>query len=208
MRIFKVPKLVYSIYSKFVWEIQTDKKEIFLTFDDGPNPGTSNFILECLDKYNAKATFFFVGENIKKYPETFEKFKNRGHSFGNHTYSHLKNRDYTTEEYISNVQMCSELVDSKLFRPPYGRITQEQAEKLMELGYKIIMYTVLTNDFNQKVSQDMIVRKSIKQTSPGSIVVFHDSEKAGENMIQSLPKFLDFFSSYGYTFNPLTESIL
>jgi peptidoglycan/xylan/chitin deacetylase (PgdA/CDA1 family) len=207
MHIFKIPKLVHGIYNRFIWDIHTKEKILFLSFDDGPNQGTTEFILNQLDIYKAKATFFCVGENVAKYPLLYQKIIDKGHSVGNHTFNHLNNKDTTVNAYIDNVNLCSVYVKSDLFRPPYGRISREQATRVIELGYNVIMYTVLTNDFNPDLDTSYILKRSTGQTSKGSIVVFHDSDKAFANLQKILPAYLEHFSNQGYQFKKINSFI-
>ena len=203
MPVFKIPSFIHSIYPGFEWKYETNEKELYLTFDDGPCSGVTNWILDKLDEYHARATFFCVGENVHKEPGLYNEITQRGHAIGNHTYHHLNNRKSSDEEYVDNVIRCSELVETSLFRPPYGRINPRQATTLINKGYRIIMYSVLANDFNPKLSPEFIFRKINLQTTKGSIVVFHDSIKAKENMKSCLPMFLDSFAKQGYRFLPI-----
>ncbi len=205
MHIFRIPKFVYGIYKNFIWEIPSDEKVLYLTFDDGPTETTTKWILEILEKYNAKATFFCVGQNADENPKLLQKITDAGHSVGNHTYNHLNNRETDADKYFENVDKCAKIINSKLFRPPYGRISSKQATKLLGNEYKIIMYSVLTNDFDADLYPNFILQKSIKQTKTGSIVVFHDSIKAFENLKFVLPKYLEYFFKQGYSFKKIVD---
>jgi len=182
---------------------------LFLTFDDGPISGPTEFVLEELEKFNAKATFFCIGDNICKHPEIFQRIVAEGHEIGNHTFHHLKGWGTSTEKYVDNVKLCQDQISSfqppaskKLFRPPYGRIRGKQIDHLKD-QYKIIMWDVLTSDYAQSQSPEKCLRGSIRATRPGSIVVFHDSLKAEKNIRYVLPRYLQHFSGLGFTFKIL-----
>lgn len=174
-----------------------ERKEIFLTFDDGPHPEITPWVLSLLEKYGFKATFFCVGDNVRKYPETYQQIIAAGHRTGNHTFNHLKGWKTSLDEYISNVQECRELVDSNLMRPPYGRITKAQTSRLIR-EYEIIMWTLLSGDFYHGLDCAKAIDKMIRKTSAGQIVVFHDSVKAERNLKEILPPYLEFLSRESY----------
>ena len=207
--VHRVPFFLPWLYPNLVWNIPTDKKELYLTFDDGPVPGPTEFALETLRKYSAKATFFCIGDNVRKHPDLFKKILDDGHTIGNHTFNHLKGWSTSLEKYIDNVNLCEnefrnsrfETRNSKLFRPPYGRITRNQIKALND--YKIIMWDVLTIDYNKSISPESCLQNSIKATRPGSIIVFHDSLKAERNMTYALPRLMEYFIENGFTFNAL-----
>lgn len=184
------------------WNVRTSDKKLYITFDDGPIPEVTPQVLEILRQYNAKATFFCVGENVQKHPEVFKQIINEGHSVGNHSFNHIKANKFSNEDYLANVAKADELIQSPLFRPPYGRITPELAKKLGE-KYKIYMWSVLTRDYEQNLSPKVCLRIARNQSRKGSIIVFHDSLKASGNMLIALPKVLDFFSNKGYSFEGL-----
>jgi peptidoglycan/xylan/chitin deacetylase (PgdA/CDA1 family) len=206
----KTPRLVQKFFSNYAWRINTDKKEIYLTFDDGPVPDFTPWVLETLEKYKAKATFFCVGENIKKHPQIYQQIKDHKHSIGNHTFNHLQGWKTPTNKYIKNILKAeSYLQDAKsrhgkkLFRPPHGRIRPLQAKILRKKGYKIIMWDVLSGDFDQTLSKKSCLEYTIKHISNGSIVVFHDSDKSFKNLDYVLPKVLEHFTEKGYVFKSL-----
>ena len=198
----------------------TVEKEIYLTFDDGPIPGPTEFVLDQLEKANAKATFFCIGDNVSKYPEIFQNVARQGHAIGNHTFNHLKGWNYGVADYLENIRLCKEeflrnriLPPSPqgegeggegLFRPPYGRIKRSQIRALK--GYTIVMWDVLPHDYSKTISPDQCLRGSIQATRPGSIIAFHDSLKAEKNMRYTLPRFLEHFASLGYSFKALPNS--
>ena len=196
----------FSIFKKLsrnlIWEVKTNKKEIFLTFDDGPHPEITPQVIKILNEFGVKATFFCVGENVKKFPDTYKQIIESGHKTGNHSYNHLNGWKTSNHEYYNNIELASNLIKSNLFRPPYGRIALSQIKPLSK-KYKIIMWTVLTYDFDNRVAKQQCFRNSISSTKPGSIVLFHDSEKAVDNMIYALPLFVKYFLDKGFTFNTL-----
>lgn len=196
-----------ALYPNFVWKKSSDEKKIYLTFDDGPISEVTEFVLETLEKYQAKATFFCIGDNISKNSSIFQKILNNGHAVGNHTFNHL--RGWATEDvtYLENVVKCQTEIQknghhTKLFRPPYGRIKRKQANSLLT-DYEIVMWDVLSGDFSQNLSPETVLKKTIKHTEAGSIVLFHDSIKANERMSYTLPRFLEHFSAQGFQFSKL-----
>lgn len=192
------------------WKIKTNEKEIFLTFDDGPVPEVTEFVLHQLEQFQAKATFFCVGDNIRKHPEIFRKILEGGHACGNHTFNHKNGWKTEDAEYFANIDRCKEVMlaeglqpkDRMLFRPPYGKIKRSQIVALKE-DYRIIMWNVLTGDYNPDLEKEKCLQKALKYTNAGSIVIFHDSYKAEKNMAYALPKFLSHFSEQGYRFKTL-----
>ncbi len=217
----KTNALIKKILSNYVWEIPNTANKIYLTFDDGPTPEITEWVLEELKKYNAKATFFCIGNNIEKYPDVFEKVINEGHSIGNHTFNHLNGWKTATEEYLENsiqwsdsrrqiaesrLQTPNEILKTEnchLFRPPYGKITASQSKKLRQLGYKIIMWDVLSADFDTSISKEKCLGNVIKNTKSGSIIIFHDSVKAFANLEYSLPKALKYWAAKGFLFDTI-----
>jgi peptidoglycan/xylan/chitin deacetylase (PgdA/CDA1 family) len=193
-------KIASLVFPGLTWKFPSRNKELFLTFDDGPHPVVTPKVLNILDEYKAKATFFCVGENVQKHPETYARILERGHRTGNHTFNHLKGWKTEKTEYLDNIRKCDELIDSRLFRPPHGRITSKQARMVVSSGYQIIMWSVLTKDYRQNGNREKLLQKAIRHTKPGSVVVFHDSEKAAENMLWMLPGFLAYFSEKGFVF--------
>lgn len=211
MRWIQTPSLIKWIFKNYIWDVPNHENKIYLTFDDGPTPEVTNWVLGELQKYNAKATFFCIGDNIKKYPEDFEKVIAQGHSIGNHTFNHLNGFKTLTETYLLNTNLCaSEIqkyqigtIKSKIFRPPYGKIKPSQSKILRELGYKIIMWDVISYDFDKTISKKKCLQNVVKNTRPGSIIVFHDSVKAFENLQYVLPKSLTYFYKKGFVFEKL-----
>ena len=199
----KTPKFITSFYKNYKWRVPTDKKEIYLTFDDGPTPKITKFVLDSLKKHHAKATFFCIGKNIEKYPELFQRIINEGHTVGNHTQNHLNGWQTNTNKYLNNVALCDHLMTSKLFRPPYGKIKKVQSKELIKNGHEIIMWSVLSGDFDTSISKQKCLQNVVKNTQKGAIIVFHDSIKAMPNLEYALPKVLTFFSDKGFTFGKL-----
>lgn len=203
MHVNSAPFWVRAIYPQgLIWRIRTIKKEVFLTFDDGPVPEVTPRVLEILKKYNTKATFFCVGENVQKYPEAFNQLLREGHAVGNHTFHHVKAWQTDFLDYLSEVEQCNDLMHSKLFRPPHGQITRKLARRLKK-EYRIIMWSALTEDYNKKLTGDQCLANAIKNTGPGSIIVFHDSIKARERMEYALPLYIEYCLREGYSFGIL-----
>ena len=200
----KTNKLIKLIFSNYVWDIPTVEKKVYLTFDDGPTPEITAWVLNQLKEFNAKATFFCIGENIQKYPEIFDSILTNGHTIGNHTFNHHNGWKTKTSDYIENVLLCKEVIrkqttdNTQLFRPPYGKIRKSQANLLRKNGYKIIMWDVLSADFDASISPEKCLHNVIRNTQPGSIIVFHDSEKSHKNLVFTLPKFLTFLKQNDY----------
>lgn len=211
----KTPFIVKKIFSNYIWDIITDKKVLYLTFDDGPTLGITDWTLNTLKQYGAKATFFCIGHNIEKHPAIFKRIEEEGHSIGNHTFNHVKGWKTTTEAYIAEVLKTQTSIDSKitpqqsevanLFRPPYGQITSTQGKSLRNLGYKIVMWDVLAFDWEDSVTYDQCYQNIISNATTGSIIVLHDSVKASKHLQYALPKVLDFFSEKGFEFRRIPE---
>jgi peptidoglycan-N-acetylglucosamine deacetylase len=210
----KTNRFIKSIFSKYVWDVPNVENKIYLTFDDGPTPEITEWVLQELEKYKAKATFFCIGNNIEKHPQIFEKVITKGHSIGNHTFNHLNGWKTSTDAYLENSFQWSVISDQlhyrqlntehcKLFRPPYGKIKSSQAKKLRELGYKIIMWDVLSADFDTSISAEKCIENVLKNTKSGSIIVFHDSIKAFPRLEYTLPKVLENLAKKGFVFEKL-----
>jgi peptidoglycan/xylan/chitin deacetylase (PgdA/CDA1 family) len=206
----KVPKIIKLLFFNQIWNIPNSENTIYLTFDDGPTPEITERVLEILDKHQIKATFFCIGDNVRKNPEIVQKIISKHHSVGNHTYSHLKGWKTKTKTYISNTEACEiklnslfKIRNSKLFRPPYGKITPWQSYKLRTLGYKIIMWDVLSKDYDASISAEMCYENVVNTVSSGSIIVFHDSNKAKENVLNSLEKTIETLKSKGFNFEKI-----
>lgn len=203
----RTPYFLKLFLPQLTWRVKTKRKEIYITFDDGPHPDITTKVMDILDEFGAKASFFCVGHNVEKYPDTYAEILKRGHKTGNHTFNHLNGWKVKRKEYFKNIEKCSELVDSHLFRPPYGRISLKHIPYI-KMNFRIIMWSVLSLDFDIKTTTEQCLENSINYSKEGSIIVYHDSEKAAEKMLYALPRFLEHFKSKGYTFPVLSsESI-
>lgn len=201
--IVKTPNIIQRLYSDYLWRFSSVPKDIYLTFDDGPTEDITSFVLSELKKYNAKATFFCIGKNVTNHPDIYQEILKAGHSVGNHTNNHLNGFKTTNTVYQENIKLAAEQIDSKLFRPPYGKLKRSQAKQLILLGYKVVMWDVLSADFDKKVSSQKCLENVLKNTTNGSIVVMHDSKKCKEKIKFTLPKVLAHFSKKGYQFKAI-----
>lgn len=196
------PAFLRPLFGKLTWRIDTKSRLIYLTFDDGPVPEITPQVLDILDEHGWKATFFCVGENVQKYPTLYQEILRRGHRVGNHTFNHISGYKYTVEEYKENVEKASKYIDSQLFRPPNGRIKCAQIKALKD-DYQIIMWDVITYDYERKKSPDSILKTIKQHLRKGSIVVFHDSIKAEKNVLAVLPKALAYWNEQNYQYGLL-----
>lgn len=198
------PFWLKAFFPGFIWRVPTQEKKIFLTFDDGPIPDITESVLETLARYKAKATFFCIGNNVKKHPEIYKQLLDNQHAIGNHTFNHMNGWKTEDAVYLDNIKQCEKQlnVPTNLFRPPYGRIKKSQS-RVVKSERDIIMWDVLSGDFSKEITQEICLRKSIQYTRPGSIVLFHDSVKAAPNMQYALPRFLEHFSNEGFTFEAM-----
>jgi peptidoglycan-N-acetylglucosamine deacetylase len=218
---FRTPFFLSWLYPQLLWRMPDQEKKVYLTFDDGPVPGPTEFVLETLKQFNASATFFCIGDNVRKHTDVFSKVIAEGHSIGNHTFNHLKGWRTPLQAYLDNINQCetefrASLIpdsritvnrqlstdDSQLFRPPYGQITRNQISALKGT-YKIIMWDVLSQDYRESMTPDKCIRGTIAATRNGSIVIFHDSYKAERNLMFTLPRYLEYLSDSGYSFGRL-----
>ena len=206
--VHRTPSILPFFYPSLTWRMPADNKTLYLTFDDGPVPGPTEFVLETLQKFNIKATFFCIGENIRKHPELFKMILNHGQTIGNHTFNHLNGWRTDRNSYLENVRLCKAEMENHflsgsenkpLFRPPYGRITRNQIKSLS--AYQIIMWDVLSIDYNKNLRSEKCLKNSVAVTRPGSIIVFHDSYKAEKNLTYVLPRFIEHFLTQGFTFS-------
>lgn len=205
MDISKPPTLLRSLTRKnLTWEITGKPDQIFLTFDDGPIPEVTPDVLQILEQFNAKATFFCVGDNVAKHPDIYQQVLDSGHATGNHTYHHLIGWKTSVEDYVKDINKCKTLVDSSLLRPPHGRI-RPSAIKYLRNDYRIIMWSVLTGDYDKALTPEKVLKNAIDHTTAGSIVVFHDSLKAADRLFYALPRFLEHFSKKGFTFSIIPQ---
>ncbi|MCT4628983.1 polysaccharide deacetylase family protein [Winogradskyella sp.] len=228
----KTPGFVKALFPSFAWNIDTTHKVLYLTFDDGPTPEITDWVLNTLKEYNAKATFFCIGKNIESHPEIFQSIIKAGHSIGNHTYNHLKGWKTKTAQYIEDIEKTQQLIhskhqaksnktvellhwdlelkdwDLKLFRPPYGKFKSKQSKKIRKLGYNIVLWDVLSYDWDKSTNEEACLKNIISAAKEGSIIVFHDSVKASQNLKYSLPKVLDYYSKKGFIFKSLNKKDL
>ncbi|MCA5004869.1 polysaccharide deacetylase family protein [Sphingobacterium bovistauri] len=202
MYFINAPFFLRWYYPGVIWNKSRADKNLYLTFDDGPIPEITPWILDVLAKYNVKATFFCVGENIEKYPLIFERIIAEGHQIGNHTYNHLKGWDYEDDEYVSNVYKCHKLIQARLFRPPYARAKKSQLN-LLKNDFDFIYWDVLSGDFDTKISPEKCLKNVLKHTKNGSIIVFHDNIKAIPRVQYALPEVIKYYLEKGYTFQKL-----
>ena len=202
----RTPALFKYLWPSLIWNIPNKDKRIFLTFDDGPIPGLTEWVLEVLNEFKVKATFFCVGDNVKKYPEIFSKLIESGHGIGNHTFHHVNGRNTPVLEYLENIEACDQVFkvhgfSTNLFRPPYGRLKTSQRKMLK--SRQVVMWDVLSKDYDQSLSPESILNGIIKSTQPGSIIVFHDNIKAEKNLKSVLAKYIQFCLDAGYQFDTL-----
>ncbi len=213
-------RLIKTVFSNYVWEVPNSENKVYLTFDDGPTPEITEWTLSQLKNYNAKATFFCIGDNVRKYPEIFQKVNDQGHSIGNHTFNHLNGWKNDSELYVKNVELCADQMATQcsvfsnqyadksncqlnsdhcvLFRPPYGKIKPSQSKKLRKMGYKIIMWDIISYDFDATISPEKCLENVLNNVQSGSIIVFHDSKKAFKNLEYVLPRTLEFLNEKGF----------
>lgn len=207
MYLVKTPLLIKKLYPGLMWNLNRAGRCIYLTFDDGPIPIVTPFVLKTLKQYHAKATFFCIGDNIQKHPDVFEQVKAGGHAIGNHTFNHLRGWATPTDVYTENFKKCDAQLNSLLFRPPYGRIKKEQviALKAVKPGLNIVMWDVLSGDFDLNLKPEKCLQNVLKHTENGSIVVFHDSLKAFPRLEYVLPLAMEHWSKLGYEFRGLNS---
>lgn len=193
------PLILRKLYSGTVWRMDNNQKTVYLTFDDGPIPELTPWVLDILKEYGVKATFFCVGENVAKYPGIFERILAEGHQVGNHTFNHLKGWQTDTQTYLQNVAQCQKFTKTDLFRPPYGRIKKSQLKHLSS-NYRVIFWDVLTHDYDRNLSPKKCLDNALKYTRNGSIIVFHDNIKAQKNLKFALPQYIELTLKLNYKF--------
>lgn len=196
------PSILRPFLGKRTWRKSSKEKKIYLTFDDGPVPEVTPLVLDILDQYAWKATFFCVGENVQKHPALYQEILKRGHHVGNHSFNHIKGKNISPQEYYDNVKYAAKYIDSKLFRPPHGKLTKQQQNKLTD-EFEIIMWDIITYDYSQMLLPDEVLGKVRRFSKNGSIVVFHDSIKAKNNVLAALPQAIEFWNSEKYQFGLL-----
>lgn len=201
----KSPRWLQKLYSRLLWQLPAGRKTVYITFDDGPHPEVTTKVLQILDTYKVKATFFCIGKNVAAYPEIYKQLLLSGHVTGNHTHNHLNGWKTDTTSYLQDITNASAYIDSHLFRPPYGRISRKQIRQLRQTkpDISIVMWTLLSADFDTCLSAAECLNILKKYTTDGSIIVFHDSEKARERVLNCLPQYLQWLQSQGYTFGKL-----
>lgn len=201
----KSPAWMRFLLKDPLWQVDTGEKTLYLTFDDGPHPEATPFVLGELRKYNAKGTFFCIGKNVVAEPEIYARILDEGHAVGNHTFNHLNAWKVKDEEYLADVMQAKAVIDSNLFRPPYGRITPFLTEQLASQAYglKTVMWTVLSGDFDERLKPESCLQQVLLNAGPGAIVVFHDSAKALPRLKCALPGVLNYFSEKGWKFDKL-----
>lgn len=202
MIIEQPPLILHLLYPKAIWRKNKEEKVVYLTFDDGPIPEITPWVLDLLDKYGIKATFFLVGDNIRKHPKEFEMLKQRGHRLGNHTFNHLKGFGTPLDKYMENVEKANEYLHTDLFRPPHGHMSFGQYHALKD-KYKIIMWDVVTRDYSKLLNGEEVFAKLRKYVRNGSIITFHDSIKSEANMKYALPRSIEWLLEQGYEFRTL-----
>ena len=197
------------LYPNYLWSMPGNEKKIYLSFDDGPHPQATGFVLDELKKYNAKASFFCIGKNVAAHPDIYRRILLEGHAAGNHTYDHLNGWKTSDKLYFDSITKASSFIDTRLFRPPYGRITRFQAKQAAaQLGFTIVMWSVLSADFDTAITPQKCWSNVQRSAGNGSIVVFHDSEKAMERMQYALKETLLYFSERGFVFEKLGGQVL
>lgn len=202
MYFVKTPRIIQNLFPNFIWKIPSSENTIHLTFDDGPNPEVTPWVLSQLASYSAKATFFCVGKNVEQHPDIYHQVLEAGHSIGNHTYDHSSGWASDNIPFFHNTRKCARITGSSLFRPPYGRLKPKQAQ-FLQRHYQIIMWDVMSGDFDANINKEQCLKNVIKNAERGSIVVFHDSLKAKEKLQYVLPKVLEHFAAKGYSFESL-----
>jgi peptidoglycan/xylan/chitin deacetylase (PgdA/CDA1 family) len=209
----RIPRVIKLLYPKRIWDVATREKSLYLSFDDGPIPEITPWVLDQLKKYNARASFFCIGDNVSKHPDIFRMVVEQGHTVGNHTHNHLDGWRTSVATYLENVRQAQEVIEKELpqrtglknaiFRPPYGKIRNVQAKKLQQEGYRVVMWSIVSMDYDQRLSSEKVLQNVLKNAVPGSIIVFHDSIKAEKNLKAVLPKVLEHFQKQGYSFKAL-----
>lgn len=198
---YTIPVILQQLMPSYTWKVDTEDKQLFLTFDDGPHPEITPWVLGQLKEFGAKATFFCVGDNVRKYPEVYQQILKENHAVGNHTFHHLNGWKTETTDYLKDVSLAENYIQSNLFRPPYGRIKRSQAKQLAG-KYRIIMWDRLSMDYLAQLNTEESLAQ-MKKVKKGSIVVFHDSEKAFQNLKVLLPQLLSYYQQQGYSFQTL-----
>jgi len=205
MLIVRPPSLLTRALHRMTWDLSGEHRNVYLTFDDGPTPVVTPWVIDQLKEANALATFFCLGRNVDKHPEIYNQILTAGHSVGNHSYSHLKGFRSSVRRYMDDIDLAAGMIESKLFRPPYGRILPGQVKAVMQ-QYDIIMWDVLSIDYNTSLSGKRVLQNVIANVKPGSIIVFHDSDKSADNLYYALPRTLDFLRDEGYNMHSIPST--
>jgi peptidoglycan-N-acetylglucosamine deacetylase len=205
MYLIKTPKIIQLLMPDYVWRVPNRPKKAYLTFDDGPIPNVTPWVLDTLSAFGTKATFFCVGENVARYPDIYKRILNEGHRTGNHTHNHLNGWKTPADVYLENVNQCAGHVKSSLFRPPYGRLTRAQKKGLLRAGYTIVLWDVLSADFDRSIAPQRCLQNVLRHTGDGSIIVLHDSLKAETNLRYVLPLLLSALKERGYALECLPD---
>lgn len=200
----KTPKALKNLFPNLIWEMPAADKKIYLTFDDGPVPGVTDWVLDQLDLFGVDATFFCIGKNVEENPDLYQRLVESRHSIGNHSYSHMNGWVNKNISYYKDILKAKQLIDSKMYRPPYGRISMRQARVLLQNDFKVVMWDVVSGDFNQKITKDQCLQNVIQHSIPGSIILLHDSLKAKEKMQYVLPKFIEYCMGKGFEFGVIS----
>ncbi len=203
-----IPRMVTWLFPNRVWQIPTAQKEIFLSFDDGPHPRITPMVLDMLASHGAKASFFCIGDRVKRFPGIYQRIVDEGHAIGNHTFHHLNGWKSSKEEYLANVSEASQCIESRMFRPPYGRMKESQANAISKMGYKTIMWTVLSGDYDAKLNPAQCANRVLENIEPGFIFLFHDAEKAEKNMLFALEKLLEASKLQGFRCEKINDKLL
>ena len=204
----KTPAFVEYLFSDRTWRMPSDERALYLTFDDGPHPRITNKVLDMLAHYNAKATFFCIGNRVAEHPDTYARILNEGHAVGNHTHNHLNGWKTSDDLYMDDICKASSHIKSNLFRPPYGRVSGSQLKKINQVGLETVMWTVLSADYEKNLCKEACTKRVVSNIIPGAIYLFHDSEKAEKNMIHALSTLLEAGSAQGFRFNKINQHSL
>ena len=199
MFIEQVPGFVRGLFPKALWRMNPDEKAVYLTFDDGPIPVVTPWVVELLGRYDIKATFFMVGDNVRKHPQEFRQVIEAGHRVGNHTFNHLKGVFTETNEYLDNVEKADALIHSKLFRPPHGMLRRSQYNELSK-HYQFVMWDLVTRDYSNRLQGEDVLANVKKYVRNGSIITFHDSLRSEDNLRYALPRAIEWLLEQGYEF--------
>ena len=199
----RIPVLIQRFFKERIWKIETNQRELFLTFDDGPHPRITPAVLDILKQHDAKATFFCIGDRVKRFPEIYKRILDEGHAVGNHTMHHINGWKSGLDEYCNDIEEASKYIRSNLFRPPYGRMNRRQYDYVAINGMKTVMWTVLSGDYDYRLSPERVYERVIRDMEQGNIYLFHDSEKAEVNMIFVLERLIEHAKRHDYTFSTI-----